>query len=244
MKTNIQNIRNRVIKQSNALTEAAYSLSRDGKRILYSCLHNNKPKANDFGIECVFTIDLQVFKDTFKYTTRKEAAHDIRGALDSMSSKFVKFYIPEEDSADEKATENIPWLGKARSSPKRGIYEVELNPNLMEYLFGSEGNFTLFRLEEAGELQNPKAIRLYELLCKYRDQKEYFLYRERVMERFQLPPSYEKLSHFRKKFLDIAIAEINKKTNMTIDEPKETKKGRKVIGFLLTFKEEAKNNKQ
>lgn len=231
--------RNRRIVQSNAMTEAAYTLTRDQKRIMYLCM-SKLPKPKDDSMDVThsgkFSIYVSEYAELFGIPS-SAASQDIRQAMNRFKGAEIIVYRPEYDLGDEKGYDAYQWITKRGVRPSIGMYEININPDLIPFMAGLKQNFTQFHLSEIHAITNPLVMRLYETLCQYRGAKSegvVILNIDWMRERYQLPASYKRMADFKKRFLDVAITEINTKTPLKITVS-ERKKGRNITDLIFNF---------
>ena len=235
-----RNIRakNLVIRQANALTTAAYSLTRNEKRLIYigldSIINQKKAEPNKYGqipVDIIHSEYLSMFNDDGTNTNR-----DISKAAIGLQKKEVTFYVPSEDGDDgEKAYDALNWAVKRSVRPKRGITTVFFNSELVSIIADVNRNFTRFLIGEAGNLKTAYAMRLYESIQQWANSRGTITFNVAwMMERYGLPTSYTRMSDFRRRFLKPAVADINlhTSTELTYEEVKE---GSTVVSIKFFF---------
>lgn len=228
----------RRIVQSNQLTEAAYSLTRDQKRILYLCMTKmpNVPEDEPINHDGKFTISVAEYAEAYDLPS-SAASQDIRQALNQYRGREVVIYRPEYDDGDDKGYDAYPWLVKRSVRPSIGLYEVHFNQELLPFMAGLRRNFTVYEIVEVNTITNPFVQRLYESLCQYRGSRSegtVTLEINWIRKRYMLPESYNRMPDFRKRFLDVAINEINTKTPLRVTVT-EKKKGRTITHLEFKF---------
>lgn len=113
------------------------------------------------------------------------------------------------------------WLSTAEYDGN-GIITLRLSDEIKPYILELENWFTQYKLKNILEFNSFYAIRMYELIkCQEgisRDEKEYHEFTiEYLREYFDCEKKYSKISQFKEKVIEIAVKEMNKKSDMFIN---------------------------
>ncbi|WP_092879776.1 replication initiation protein [Izhakiella capsodis] len=201
------------ISQSNELTEAAYHLPLQAKRVLWLCLiqcYFNKNEPDD--VSPLFSITVADYQKYFKVGV-DTASTDMKKGVRALASNNVTFY-PREGEYEEVTR---PWLAEAGMKRGRGKWQVEFNYKVLPYLLGLTSQFTTYSLVDCGKLRSVKVIRLYESLCQFRQSGLWVTTAEWLSERFMLPASQRtNMAEMKRTFLTPALKNINESTPLKV----------------------------
>lgn len=234
--------KNEIIKQSNVLTTAAYSLAKNEKRLVYlalNAIHKGEAKQNELGS---FPVEIHHSDYSELYTIKMDTAcRDIRNAAKSLNQKEVIFYLPDEDLDDEKALDAISWTVKRSHRPKRGVTILHFNAELLHVIKNVDNNFTRLLKGDISKLEKPCSMRLYDSMMQWVVKGEVTFSIEWMINRYELPIKYlERMSDFRRRFLKPAVDEINEKTSISVSYEEIKGKGKRAkpssIKFEITSK--------
>lgn len=126
------------------------------------------------------------------------------------------------------------WLNEATYINNKGTVVIYLNRNVISMISRLEANFTKYLLEQVSDFKSQYSIRLYELLIKYKDvgnSKKYTIEEIRSLLGIGVN-EYKVLADFKKRVLDLAVKEINDKTDTTI-KYEQFKEGRTISHILF-----------
>ncbi|OSL88433.1 initiator RepB protein [Escherichia coli TA249] len=216
------------ISQSNELTEAAYHLPLQAKRVLWLCLmqcYFNKEEPEDES--AVFTITVADYQKFFKVNVDTASA-DVKKGVSVLADSNVTFYPKDGEFEEVKR----PWLAEAGLKRGRGKWQIEFNYKVMPYLMGLTSQFTTYSLYDCGKLKSVKVIRLYESLCQFRHSGIWITTSDWLSERFMLPPSQRSnMAEMKRTFLNPALKNINESTPLKASM-KQDEDGRLIFTIL------------
>lgn len=205
------------VVQSNELTEAAYYLPLQAKRLLWLCLRQRYMKSEAINENPLFHISVGEYADTFHVST-PTASRDMKYAVETISEKAVTFHLHNDDYEIVKR----PWLAEAGAKKGWGEWSIEFNQKIMPYITGLSSNFTTYSLYDCGKLKSVRVIRLYECLCQYRSTGIFKTTHEWLVDRFHLPESQrQNRAELKRTFIEPAVKNINKSTQIKVNYKEE-----------------------
>ncbi|AST67336.1 RepB family plasmid replication initiator protein [Kosakonia cowanii] len=217
------------ISQSNELTEAAYYLPLQAKRVLWLCLMQTYRQSEHTGL---FTVHVADYQRYFK-VSQATASTDVRKGIEELGNRQVTFFPSEGDYEEIRR----PWLAEAGLKRGRGQWNIEINTKVMPYLTGLTSQFTTYTLLDCGRINSVRVIRLYESLCQYRSTGIWVTTPAWLAERYELPESQRtNLAEMKRTFINPALDKINSQTPLRVSMKEED--GRlifSIVSSLLTL---------
>ena len=111
--------------------------------------------------------------------------------------------------------------------------------DMVPYLSQLSAQFTRYALADVAKMDSAYGIRLYELLCQWRDAGEREVSIEWLRDAFQLGDKYPAIKDFKRWVLDPAVAQINEHSPLQVSWT-QRKTGRKVTHIHFKFAPKAK----
>ena len=187
--------------------------------------------------ETPLRIDALRYAEVFD-TTRQNGYLMMKEAEDTLFNRRFS-YIDDEGKLVKSR-----WLSQVRYLDDEGAIEVVFTPAVVQGITridGAEEFFTKYLLEQTATMTSNYSVRLYELLVQWKQAKKTPMF-ELQEFRGQLgveDDEYKAMSNFKIRVLDLAVEEINEKSDLNINYSQK-KKGRKIIGFTFTVHEKPK----
>ena len=187
--------------------------------------------------ETPLRIDALRYAEVFD-TTRQNGYLMMKEAEDTLFNRRFS-YIDDEGKLVKSR-----WLSQVRYLDDEGAIEVVFTPAVVQGITridGAEEFFTKYLLEQTATMTSNYSVRLYELLVQWKQAKRTPMF-ELQEFRGQLgveDDEYKAMSNFKIRVLDLAVEEINEKSDLNINYTQK-KKGRKIIGFTFTVHEKPK----
>lgn len=157
---------------------------------------------------------------------------DIKANLKKLSDRSM--WIEMDDESEVLCR----WLSKVKVNKRSGKAQIELDRDLVPYLFDLKQRFTQYRLIQILGMKSAFSVRLYELLKSYAYLKRasFDINELKRLLMVQDVKSYSNFKDFRRFVLEIALKEINDLTELSV-EYQTVSKGRKVIKVVFEIDE-------
>ena len=236
-------LKNKVVRQGNAVTNAHYRMSLLEKNI-FLCVLGELNEEDD--PNTVYEIDTVQLKKLSKTQTSVDKYRDATRKL--LQRVLEVKEIEERKGKKVKTVLQVSLISHARYIIGKGRIEIGLSPQIRPYLFDLKKNFTQYSLTYALQFKSIYSKRIYELLSQWYDigMKSYPLQDLRYI--LGLTPGlidsksqkkekekFEKHSDFDRYVIQAAQKEINSISNINFTYSYRKKSGRSFthIDFLI-----------
>jgi len=226
-----------LVKQSHDLNMANYHLGTLAMDILYLFLTEISNEDSDFNIYVVSFSDLE------RKMGKKIDRRNIKKALYELRKSEIEI-IEGEDYFYSS------WFSAISYSCSLNLYSFEISSMLKSRLINLKDNqlFSLTDFNQLVRIRSSYGKRIFSILSQFEDYNGNGWYKisvDRLKEILNVKNKYKTYSNFKRKVITVSINQINKYTDMKIEELIEIKKGRSVsmLHFKFNKKAKAKNSK-
>lgn len=221
----------RLVVKDNSLIDASFNLSLIEQRLMLLAIVEAR-EIQSLTPETPIEIRATAYMEQYKTDERNvyKQLNDASRQLFNRQFSYIDRY------ADTDAVTVSRWVNEITYLKDRGMVVIYLNRNVISMISRLEANFTKYLLEQVSNLSSQYSIRLYELLIKFKsigNSEKYSI--DDLRSKLGLGVNeYSTMSNFKSRVLDLAVNEINKKTDIQIKYD-QFKDGRKVSHILFKF---------
>lgn len=226
-----------LVVKANRLNMALQYLTLPELRIIQLAIVDARETGKGLSAETPLRIDAMRYAEVFN-TSRQNGYILMKQAEDTLFNRRFSFY--DEDDKLVKSR----WIQFIRYLDDEGAIEVAFTYHVVKAISridGFEEFFTSYLLEQTAQLKSVYSVRLYELLVQWKSAgKTPVIELELIRGQIGLLNNeYTRMCDFKRRVLDLAVNEINEKTDLKVNYTQE-KKGRIITGFKFSVK--LKNN--
>lgn len=229
-----------LVVKTNQLNSALQNLSLAEIRIIQLAIVDARETQTGLSADKPLRIESIRYSEVFE-TTRQNAYKRMKEAEDTLFSR--RFSFIDDDGKLVKSR----WISQVKYLDDEGAIEVAFTPAVVKGISridGAEDFFTSYLLEQTTSMTSNYSVRLYELLTQWKKRKTTPVF-ELETFRNQLGlgvDEYQRMGDFKKRVLDLAVDEINEKSDLKVSYEQE-KKGRRITGFTFKVLPKAKPKK-
>ena len=230
-----------LVVKSNRLNSAIQNLSLPELRIVQLAIVDARETGNGLSTDTPLRIDAMRYAEAFE-TTRQNAYNSMKQEEETLFNRRFTFLDSEGKTVKSR------WIQRVRYLDDEGAIELAFTLDVVKgitRLDGAEEFFTQYLLSQTSNLNSVYSVRLYELLIQWKTAVKTPVF-ELSLFRGQMglnDGEYKAMCDFKKRVLDLAVNEINEKTDLTVSYTQE-KKGRLIHGFKFTVKQKEKTKKE
>lgn len=224
---------NDLVVKSNRLNSAIQNLTLLELRIIQLAIIEARETGKGLSAETPLRIDALRYAEAFN-TSRQNGYLMLKQAEETLFNRRFSF-----NASDGKPVKSR-WVSQARYLDDDGAIEVIFTPAVVQgitRLDGAEEFFTQYLLNQTANLNSVYSVRLYELLVQWKTAVKTPTF-DLATFRQQLglnDDEYTIMGNFKMRVLDLAVNEINEKTDLIISYTQE-KRGRTITGFKFTVR--------
>lgn len=230
-----------LVIKTNRLNQAFQMLSLAEFHIVQLAIVDARETGTGLTTDTPLRIDALRYADVFD-TTRQNAYIRMKEAEETLFNRRFSFF--DEDGKLVKSR----WISQVKYLDNEGAIEIVFTPAVVQGISrinGVKEFFTQYLLSQTSQLKSVYSTRLYELLIQWKNTGKTPIFEIQDF-RAQLGldiNEYKLMSDFKKRVLDLAVSDINEKTDIKTNY-QQYKKGRSITGFSFTLKNKKNIDKQ
>lgn len=230
-----------LVVKDNALIDASYTLSTTEQRLILLAIVHARETGRGVTADSALEIHASSYMQQFKVD--KHAAYEaLKNAVDTLFNRYFS-YVNKSRNRVERVRSR--WISRIGYVDEQAIINITFAPDVIPLITRLEECFTSYELQMVSELSSAYAIRLYELLIRWRTTCKLSVSLEDLRNQLGVEVGeYAVMSDFKKRVFDLAINQINDKTDINV-QYQQKKHGRRIVGFdfKYTFKTKQKADK-
>ena len=217
-----------LVVKTNQLNSALQNLSLPEIRIVQLAIVDARETNTGLSTDKPLRIDALRYAEMFE-TTRQNGYKRMKEAEETLFNR--RFSYIDDDGKVIKSR----WIQQVKYLDDEGAIELVFTlavVNGISRINGAEDFFTSYLLEQTASMDSIYSVRLYELLVQWKAAKQTPMFElEKFRDQLGVEASeYKAMCDFKKRVLQVAIDEINEKSDIKISY-EQVKKGRSIAGF-------------
>ncbi|MDR5900382.1 replication initiation protein [Halomonas vilamensis] len=224
---------NPLIYKSNALVEASYRLSLYEQRIVLASIAQVR-RDELLTDQQLYIVSAQQIANMAGISVDRAYQH-LKTAVERLFRREVTLYEAPNGKGGAKVR-LTRWVQEVVYQKDQGTIALRFSQPMIPYLSQLTEQFTKFGMQDVAKMTSAHAIRLYELLCQWRDIGKREVSVEWLREAFQLEGRYERIPDLKRWVIEPAVKQVNEHSPLWCKWD-QRKTGRRVSHLIFTFGE-------
>lgn len=227
-----------VIYKDNNLIEASYALTLSEQRLILVAIIAAREMEKELTADTLITIHASEYMQHFNLG-RQSAYEALQSACDNLFERRLT-YKATDAVTGKQGIYKSRWVSKVGYIKEAANVQLIFAPDILPLFIKLEEKFTKYELKQISQLTSVYAIRLYELLIRWRSTGKLYISIYELRDKLGLSDDeYVKMGDFKKRVLSVAVDQINKYTDIDVGYTQK-KEGRTITDIDFHF-EEKKN---
>lgn len=227
------NMNNKVVKSHRIIT-ALQNLSLTEMRLIQLAIIDAREQ--EAGLQPNKPLQIHARRYAEAFGVQIDTAYKVLSeAGKTLRSRYFKFINYRENEVETN------WVQQVEYVKKEARIEIIFTVAVVDEITRLSSHFTQYDLEFIATLNSIYSVRLYELIVKWLSVKQTDVFDYEIL-RGQLGigvNEYQRMTDFKKRVLDLAVNEINEKTDVKVSYSQE-KNGTKIVGFKFKVNKKSK----
>lgn len=226
--------KNNLVVKDNALIDASYNLDLVEQRLILLAIIEARETGKGINHDTLLEVHASSYINQF-HVEKHTAYKVLREAAKTLFNRYVTYHDINQATGKDRSF-HIRWVDKIGYEHESGLVYLRFSQDVAPLITRLEANFTSYEIQQISNLSSAYAIRLYELLIKWRSVGKTPLldlsnFRKQIGV---VENEYSQMGDFKKWVLHFAINQINEHTDITVNY-EQHKAGRIITGFTFFF---------
>lgn len=224
-----------LVVKDNALIEASYTLGLAEQRLILLAIIEARETGEGIDHSSLLRVHAHTYAEQFGID-KNNAYGVMKDASKGLFDRYVTYHDKNPKNGKDRSF-HCRWVDKIGYENDTGTVYLRFTADVVPLITRLEKEFTKYEIEQVAKLDSGYAIRLYEILIKWRKNGkppkfDLLEFRRKLgVEDSQ----YKTMSNFKSRVLNPSIKQINEHTDITV-EYKQITQGRKITGFEFSYK--------
>lgn len=224
-----------LVVKDNGLINASYSLGLAEQRLILLAIVEARRSGKGLAKGSLLTVHAKDYAK--QYNTDIDTAYQVlKDGAKALMIKVIK-YKAKSPMTGRLIEFEEPWANKSAYEPDLGYVYIRFADVVVPLITRLESQFTSYRIDNVSNLTSGYAIRLYEIICSWREVGKTPKYKiDDIRSKLGVEPEqYNTMSNFKARVLRIAIKQVNDHTDLTV-KYEQHKTANKITAMSFSFK--------